>query len=185
MASKRKKKKIDQRLWIAGGVVALIVIAAAIALFAGEEIVTIPFFPNITGPEQPLEICNYDGVCDNIETRESCPEDCIEPQALSANRSEETPITHSMPVLEILMESGTGVASCGSGTADSSQWECVVQTPGATSTMVHCTLQNYYFDGSYMLALRCKDNNNDDLPMQLIDDTNVCADPVAGCGRWL
>ncbi|MFC2174397.1 hypothetical protein ACFLQ2_00820 [archaeon] len=185
--AKKKKIKVDPKVWwVVGGIIVVAVIAAAFLMASDQGIIkpiTIPGLP--AGPEQPIKLCDYNGVCDGVETRESCPEDCIEPQALSVERDEESPVTDSTPTVEILMESGTGVASCGTGTNDATQWECVVEEPGAISTMVRCTLLNYHFDGKYMLALRCKDNNGADLPMQLIDDTTVCADPVTGCGRWL
>jgi hypothetical protein len=176
--AKEKTKEIPTNLLVAGIlVIALLVIVAVAVTWKA------PAAPP-TGPTAPVTACNNDGTCGAGETKENCPNDCVPTGALEAARTVDSPQSDTTPTITVKMSNAGGVQSCGSGATDSTKWECVVKSPGATLTDVDCTLKNYFYDGTYMLALRCKDNAGADIPMQVIDNIYVCADKQSGCARW-
>ena len=169
-----KKKKEIEPLYIAALLVAVILIGLFFIMQPGEA------------PDAPITpgTCNNDGLCGIGESKASCPADCIITGALSAKRAPGSEsYRDTTPSIIVRMSSPTGVQTCSSGVTDASKWDCVVKEPGATETDVECMLQNYFYDGTYMLNLHCTDNNGDRLPRETIDKIYICASDV-GCGQW-
>jgi hypothetical protein len=187
MAKKTIAKKQANKTMIA---TMLVIITAAAALgtyvYLNEpkEITVITPVNETNGTAtEPAEImCDYDGSCDAGENANDCPHDCISSTGLSAVRSEESNTTDTTPTVTITMQDPEGIASCGTSETDSLQWDCAVENPGAVITNVSCTLENYGLDGKYMLILRCKDMDNNDVTPVMVDDIIICADEL-GCKR--
>jgi len=179
---------------IIGGI--LLVAVVAVVLMATQlQPKEAPYTPASPQPQPPVTTggqtmkpaeeppCNHDGICDANETKQWCPGDCIPPEVISAERSAETPYQNeTSPTVTISVQAGNGVQSCGVSPNDAAQWDCVVKSPGAITTDVDCTLRNYVWDGKYMIILRCKDTQGNDIPAKMIDDIIICADPL-GCKR--
>jgi hypothetical protein len=151
-------------------------------LNAPKENVVVPVNnTNQTVPEKII-ICDNDRVCDAGENSVDCARDCIASTGLSAARSNESNQTDTTPTVTVKMQDPDGIRSCGTSVTDSLQWDCVVKEPGAVVTDVDCTLRNYGLDGVYMMILRCKNNNGNDVTPVMMDDIIICADPL-GCKR--
>jgi hypothetical protein len=184
-------KKIPIKAIMAGVAIVAILGLMAVAWTPSQkpEPYTPPTTPTVeangtkeTPPVAP-PACDHDEFCDVEETREGCPGDCIPSKALAAERSDATPSqAATKPVVTVTMQDPDGVQSCGVSETDAAQWACAVKSPGAIVSEVDCTLQNYQWDGKYMLILRCKDTKGNDIPPAMMDDVIVCADPL-GCKR--
>jgi hypothetical protein len=126
--------------------------------------------------------CNHDKYCDENENATACYEDCGPVFFKKDVYSNRTFTNTTAPTIAFDVSDAKGVKSCGVGETDSTKWNCTVKTPGAAKTKVSCTLQNYFYDGTYMLPLRCKAGDGSSIPPIIIDNILVCAS-TAGCMR--
>ena len=179
MKEKHKPLVVAGIVLVAAIVVALLLIGMDVN---GTVVMPTPMPPTPT-PEPTPGPCDFDDYCDEGETIEWCPSDCIASTGLSAERKNESEFpAETSPTVTVTMQDPQGIETCGVSPTASHQWDCVVKSPGEIISEVDCTLQDYGWDGNYMFVLRCKDGAGGDVTPVMVDDITICASPL-GCAR--